>query len=361
MIIYLSIFFIFICIYYNRKGIPIFLYHQVNPSSKVTPELFERHLQVLKEKKMETITISQMLDKEKLKNSVLITLDDGYYDNYKYVFPLLKKYNMKATIFLNTAFLGEERKSDVEIKNNEEANLVSAKRYLDEGTEISEQYMTWNEIKEMHESGLVDFQAHSHGHRAIFKNNTILGFFEEKEKIDSSDIYLYGIPKGGYPKFGKRGEYSIRGIDVDKKLFSEFQKYYYENLEKLDLSKRIKEGQNYIDKELKKYIKEVTLEEFEQRIMNDFNKNKSMIETKLGNEVLFFCWPWGHRGPEAMAVLKKNGVKGFVSTKKGTNSYRGDLDFIKRIELREFTEKKYRINLFLGRNLILGKIYQLLS
>ena len=29
---------------------------------------------------------------------ILITFDDGYYNNYSYAFPLLKKYDMKAVI-----------------------------------------------------------------------------------------------------------------------------------------------------------------------------------------------------------------------------------------------------------------------
>ena len=37
---------------------------------------------------------------DKKHKSVLITFDDGYYDNYQYAFDLLKKYKMNAVVFI---------------------------------------------------------------------------------------------------------------------------------------------------------------------------------------------------------------------------------------------------------------------
>ena len=224
--IYAAIIILLALIFFMGKGIPVFLYHQVNNLSNVKPEVFEEHLKILKEKNMNTITLSEYGKKETPKNSVLITFDDGYYDNYKIVFPLLKKYNMKATVFLNTLYIGEKRWGETKIEINGTANYNAIKKYNALGDGTTEQYMTWSEIKEMYDSGLVDFQAHSHKHMAIFKGLEFQGVFE-KDSLDCTDVFLYGDVEEGFPKFPKRGEYSGKGFIINREFFKKFQEYYF--------------------------------------------------------------------------------------------------------------------------------------
>ena len=47
-----------------------------------------------------------------------------------------------------------------------------------------------------------------------------------------------------------------------------------------------------------------------KRIEEDFLENKKLIEKNLGNQVKFFCWPWGHRSKETIKILKELGVVG---------------------------------------------------
>ena len=44
-----------------------------------------------------------------IKKPVIITFDDGYENNYTYAYPILKKYNFTATIFVCTDFIDKPR------------------------------------------------------------------------------------------------------------------------------------------------------------------------------------------------------------------------------------------------------------
>lgn len=345
---------------FNKRAIPVFLYHQVNPISNVTPELFEEHLKIIKKYNLKTVTISEYYNNVD-KNSMLLTFDDGYYDNFKYVFPLLKKYNMKATIFLNTLYIMNKRESEPEIKDNNTVNLEAMKKYIENGSATINQYMSWEEIKEMYDSGLIDFQAHSHKHMAIFTRTRIEGL-TKKDRMEAPELYLYGELENNYPIFSKRGEYSGKAKIIKREFFNIFKKFYEENIENkiTDKDEILKKCQDFIDKNTEYFLDENEFE-YKKRIEKDYLENKKLIEKNIGNQVKFFCWPWGHRNKETIKVLKGLGVVGFISTKKGTNSMKPNWDMIRRIELRKYTPKKFKINLLIARNLILGKIYGYIS
>ena len=175
--IYILVAVVLAVVFFNGKGVPVFLYHQVNSLSNITPELFEEHLKIIAETKIEYSYIIRIRRGKSSKTAVLITFDDGYYDNYKIVFPLLKKYNMKATIFLNTLYIGDKRWGDTVIQKNGTANYKAMKKYTALGDGTTEQYMTWKEIREMYESGLVDFQAHSTNICRFLKEIKLQGVF----------------------------------------------------------------------------------------------------------------------------------------------------------------------------------------
>lgn len=89
-------------------SIVILMYHRVNPDAdvlglSVSPTFFDKQMQYLNNRYV-IVSLSEavnIIDSGRIdKNYAVITFDDGYRDNYDYAFTVLKKYNIKATIFI---------------------------------------------------------------------------------------------------------------------------------------------------------------------------------------------------------------------------------------------------------------------
>lgn len=102
------------------KNLKILAYHKVNPVEKdslsVAPSSFERQVLYLKNKGYSFMTLAELFEgylregigAEIDKKICCLTFDDGYLDNYNFAFKILRKYGIKATIFLTYNFIGQE-------------------------------------------------------------------------------------------------------------------------------------------------------------------------------------------------------------------------------------------------------------
>jgi len=94
------------------NGIPVLLYHHVSednsdlPQLTVTPQEFERQMEMLKAAGFKTISPEMLVAYMRQEpvtlpsKPILITFDDGYEDNYSNAFPILKQYGFSAVIFI---------------------------------------------------------------------------------------------------------------------------------------------------------------------------------------------------------------------------------------------------------------------
>ncbi|MEG2015151.1 MAG: polysaccharide deacetylase family protein, partial [Clostridia bacterium] len=96
------------------RYLPIIMYHQIlksrNGAYIVSPKQLENDIVALKEQGYTTVLLREVIDFVNggcslPKKPIIITFDDGYMDNYYNAFPILKDFNMVATIFCITSNL----------------------------------------------------------------------------------------------------------------------------------------------------------------------------------------------------------------------------------------------------------------
>ena len=109
----------------HRGRVVILTYHRVvsdhmlqdehiQPGMYVRGQSFEAHIAYLR-KRFTIVSLDELLDlwqTNRLKSDqsyCVITFDDGWKDNYQFAFPVLMKYQIPATIFLATDFIGTAR------------------------------------------------------------------------------------------------------------------------------------------------------------------------------------------------------------------------------------------------------------
>lgn len=133
--------------------VPIIMYHSIlkDPSRSnkytVTPAVLEEDLKYIKDKGYTTVTIADLIsyvydDSPLPEKPIVLTFDDGHYNNYGYLFSLLEKYDMKAVISIVGSYTDKFTETD-------EANLNYS-------------YLRWKDIKELMDTGRIEFQNHTY-------------------------------------------------------------------------------------------------------------------------------------------------------------------------------------------------------
>jgi peptidoglycan/xylan/chitin deacetylase (PgdA/CDA1 family) len=203
----------------KNKNISILIYHRVNDDNdqffSATPtNIFKRQMEYIRSR-FRVLPLEEIVERMKKNdipdNSIVVTFDDGYLDNYSNAFPILKEFSIPATIFLATDAIETGRilwhdrvfsafretkslhlkafgvnKRCLSLRNLEEKlyaqdevlkflrTLNNKERYLcikslEKVLKVSENesryriMMNWSEVKEMHKNG-ISFGGHTITH-----------------------------------------------------------------------------------------------------------------------------------------------------------------------------------------------------
>lgn len=236
----------------NKKvnGLIILAYHRVFEKEdnfifddgvmSCSPEEFEDQMKFCKEN-FNIINFSLLnrhFEKRETlqKNSLIITFDDGYRDNYTNALPILKKYNIPATIFLAVKnietgenfwwdkvsyYMKSQGKQEPDIKNllrslklcsnNERIEVIESIRKSSKilSRTIERQVLTWEEIKEMSHKG-IEFGSHTMTHpilsRLEDKNEIVYELKQSKKIIEDKlqkEVVVFSYPVGREDSFNQ--------------------------------------------------------------------------------------------------------------------------------------------------------------
>lgn len=202
------------------NGIPILAYHMINDGTSaysVSPELFEAHLNYLKEEGYTAISLLEFAKAKKGKfvlpdKPVVITFDDGYEDNYTTALPLLEKYGMKGSVFMvvndigRTGYLSldqlkEMERRGIEIGSHTANHLPLPSLAADKKQEeiaISKLLLEWKGLK------TVFFLAYPNGKyddesRKILKESEYLGALTGVSGLNTAETDPYVLHRVNMP------------------------------------------------------------------------------------------------------------------------------------------------------------------
>ena len=149
------------------KEVVCFVYHRVGdsryPSTNISLEDFEAHLAYLVKNNFQVLSLSDALDymksDEPARKTVVITVDDGYKSFYTNGLPLLRKYGLPATLFINTETVG------------------------------GGDYMNWSELMTAAQSGM-EIGNHTHAHKYFLNETENLRYTSFKQEIALSQSLI---------------------------------------------------------------------------------------------------------------------------------------------------------------------------
>jgi peptidoglycan/xylan/chitin deacetylase (PgdA/CDA1 family) len=178
--------------------VPILLYHYVEyvkdkkdtkrQSLDILPSTFDKQIKTLQDAGYTFMTASELADVLDGKATlpvkpILITFDDGHWDLDTDILPILKKYNVKATAYIISGFIG------------------------------GSDFLSANQLKDVINSGLVEIGAHTVHHIALAKRfHPIVQFEVNQSKSSLETDYNLHIVSFAYPD----GSFDQQAIDVVK-------------------------------------------------------------------------------------------------------------------------------------------------
>ena len=122
------------------RNVPILMYHSISDEAEpkfrrwtVRPNQFRSHLTMVRLQGYTPLTVSDYVNRLNRRNlpekPILITFDDGFEDFHTHALPLLNEFEISATLYVTTGYVGDRSKW-LSAAGEGERKMLSAKQIL---------------------------------------------------------------------------------------------------------------------------------------------------------------------------------------------------------------------------------------
>lgn len=282
--------------------VPVFVYHEVEA------KVFAADLEFLRRNGYRTISTEEYVrsatGRASAGKAVLLTFDDARRNFYEVVLPTLREFSAHATLFVPTLWVDGRR--------NEASNCPTGTASL---------FMTWNQIHECLDSGLVDVHSHGHRHALIYTSERLIGFVTPT-LLARHHIYDWpmrrvangnelGWPPLGTPVYASEPLLSAKyRLLEDEAVSRACQEIVKDNggdefFKRSDWRMRLKRVYQAVPHRME--LTENT--RFKELVASEFALSQEFFLAELGTRPRFFAFPWMLGSPLALDLTAAHGFE----------------------------------------------------
>ena len=275
--------------------IPVFIFHDVEL------ETFARQLEFLRVNGYRTLPLQEFLALSSRKSGarparqVLLTFDDARLNFHESALPALRATRSHATLFAPTLWMDAAQPAG------------------------GERFMSWRQLKECAESGLVDVASHAHRHALVFDSARLAGFATPR-LLERYDIYDWpmrhtdggdslGRPAPGSPIYGATPLLSARRRYLESAALREACTALVaragpeEFFSRPDCHARLMRLHRVLGASHPGRF--ASQEEFLRLLASEFELSRAAFEAHLGFAPLAFAHPWGLGSPLSLEMARR--------------------------------------------------------
>lgn len=322
----------------DTSVVPVLMFHSVGLEKypwvwshlSEPVSLFEQKIALISRSGFKTVfwrdLYAHMAVKKKLPpNSIMLTFDDGYLDNWVYVYPILKKYGMTGTIFMTTDF--------IDSSTAPRRNLEDVWAGRSGGRDLKAAgFLNWSEMRAMEAAGVMDIQSHALTHTWYPSGPDIVDFHRPRTPPPYPWLFWNARPERkpfyltedqqtfipwGYPVLKHEKSLVVQRFVPDKDALARLPDFV-----------RSEGGRDFFARDdWRQHLMARARAEFGApqlpgvyendeerlfRIRHELAESKRVLESGLNKSVDFICWPGGGNDPEAQAIARDLGYKAWT-------------------------------------------------